>query len=67
MIDTDLKPITAIYPRTLATSQHRVIEPQYDGIETAVDKLRRDLRAWVKPGEVDQVLQRVQTFAQSTP
>ena len=57
MIDTDLKPITAIYPRTLATSQHRVLMPQYDGIDAAVDKLRRDLRAWVRPGDEAVVLE----------
>lgn len=52
MMDTTLKPITAIYPRTLNTSQHMVLHTPYDTVPQAIDKLRRDLTVWVKPEDV---------------
>ena len=58
-MDTKLKPITAIFPRTLLTSQHSVLHTPYDTIAQAVDKLRRDQRAWVRPEDVDAVIEGV--------
>ena len=59
MMDTTLKPITAIYPRTLNTSRHMVLYTPYDTVQVAVDKLRRDLTVWVKPEDVQAVLEGV--------
>ena len=58
-MDTKLKPITAIYPRTLNTSRHMVLYTPYDTVPQAVDKLRRDLTVWVKPEDVQAVLEGV--------
>lgn len=58
-MDLKLKPITAIYPRTFNTSQHMVLYTPFDEIPVAVEKLKRDHRAWVRPEEVDKVLEQV--------
>ena len=57
MMDTKMKPITAIYPRTLNTSQHMVLHTPYDPIQVAIDKLKRDYTVWVRPEDVQAVLE----------
>ena len=56
-MDTTLKPITAIYPRTLNTSCRMVLYTPYDTVPQAVDKLRRDYTVWVKPEDVQAALE----------
>ena len=56
-MDTKMKPIVKIFPRTLATSHHSVLYTPYDTVPQAVDKLRRDLTVWVKPEDVQAVLE----------
>ena len=52
-----MKPITAIYPRTLNTSQHMVLHTSYDPVQVAIDKLKRDYTVWVRPEDVQAVLE----------
>ena len=56
-MDTKMKPITAIYPRTLNTSQHMVLHTSYDPVKVAIDKLKRDYTVWVRPEDVQAVLE----------
>lgn len=58
-MDTTMRPITAIYPRTYSTSQHMVLYTPYDSVPQAIDKLRRDLTVWVRPEDVEKVLEGV--------
>ena len=58
-MDTKLKPITAIFPRSLLTSQHQVLYTPYDTIPQAVEKLKRDQRAWVRPEDAETVIDQV--------
>lgn len=55
-MNTELKPIAVIYPRTFAVEFHRVLYTPFDEVSLAVEKLQRDHRTWVRPEEVDRVL-----------
>ena len=57
MMDLSLRDIAAIYPRPLRVEYYKVMATKPDAVSVAIDKLKRDVAAWVKPEDVDQVLE----------
>lgn len=58
-MDLSLRNIAAIYPRPLRVEYYSVMATKPDSVPQAIDKLRRDLTVWVKPDDVQAVLEAV--------
>ena len=63
MMDLSLRDIAAIYPRPLRVEYYKVMATKPDAVSVAIDKLRHDVAAWVKPEDVQAVLEGVNAKA----
>ena len=62
-MDLSLHPIAAIYPRPLRVEYYSVMATKPEAIQTAIEKLRKDRAAWVRPEDVPAVLEGVKSGA----
>ena len=57
MIDTTLHAIAAVRPRPLRVEYYQVMATQPDAVPVAIEKVKQDRTAWVKPDDVESVLE----------